>query len=135
MKVGRLFEASLYASDLDAAERFYHGVLGLEIVSRFEERGIAFRCGQSVLLVFDPERTRIADAGVPTHGAIGEGHVAFLTDESELEPWRQHLRKCGIIIESEVDWPEGGRSIYFRDPAGNVVELAPPTLWKKKVKN
>ena len=29
----------------------------------------------------------------------------------------------------EVPWPEGGRSIYFRDPAGNSLELAPPTLW------
>jgi catechol 2,3-dioxygenase-like lactoylglutathione lyase family enzyme len=39
------------------------------------------------------------------------------------------LRKAGVSIEREVDWDEGGRSIYFRDPAGNVVELAPPTLW------
>ena len=39
------------------------------------------------------------------------------------------LRKCGVAIESEVDWPSGGTSLYFRDPAGNVLELAPPTLW------
>ena len=41
----------------------------------------------------------------------------------------KQLREVGIRIELEMDWKEGGRSIYFRDPAGNVVELAPATLW------
>lgn len=129
MQLGQLSEAALYTSDLDAAERFYHGVLGLEIVSRFEDRGMSFRCGATVLLLFDPARTRVADAGVPTHGATGAGHIAFVIEDSEIEPWRQRLKENGIAIESEVDWPEGGRSLYFRDPAGNVVELAPPNLW------
>ncbi len=130
MKLGQLSEAALYTSDLAAAGQFYHEVLGLEIVSRFEERGMALRCGATVLLLFDPARTRIADAGVPIHGATGEGHIAFVIDESEIEPWRRRLREFGVTIESEVSWPEGGRSLYFRDPAGNVVELAPPSLWR-----
>lgn len=129
MVLGQLSEAAIYTSDLAAAERFYREVLGLEMVSSFQGRGMSFRCGATVLLVFDPARTRIADAGVPTHGATGEGHIAFVIAEEEVEPWRQRLRQCGVTIESEVEWPEGGRSIYFRDPAGNVVELAPPTLW------
>ena len=65
MKLGRILEAALYAKDLDAAEQFYHGVLGLEIISRVAGRGVSFRCGDAVLLLFDPERTRIPDAGVP----------------------------------------------------------------------
>ena len=130
MKLGQLSEAAIYASDLDAVQQFYHGVLGLEIISRMEDRGIAFRCGATVLLVFDPARTRIPDAGVPTHGASGEGHIAFVVADSEIDPWRTRLAECGVAIEAEVDWPTGGRSIYFRDPAGNSVELAPPNLWR-----
>ena len=34
-----------------------------------------------------------------------------------------------LAVVFRCGWDEGGRSIYFRDPAGNVVELAPPTLW------
>src|SRR5450432_3520121 len=123
MELGRLLEAALYASDLGAAERFYHGVLGLEIVSSMEGRGISFRCGATVLLVFDPARTRIPDAGVPTHGARGAGHIAFAVDDADLDPWRARLGAAGVAVESEVAWPSGGRSLYFRDPAGNVVEL------------
>jgi catechol 2,3-dioxygenase-like lactoylglutathione lyase family enzyme len=130
MKLGQLSEASIYASNLDAALQFYHGVLGLEVVSRMETRGIAFRCGATVLLVFDPARTRIPDAGLPTHGTIGAGHIAFVIEETEIEPWRAHLAAAGVAVVSEVEWPGGGRSLYFRDPAGNVVELAPPTLWR-----
>ena len=94
-----------------------------------EDRGLAFRCGATVLLVFDSARTRIPDTDVPAHGATGEGHIAFAMDDSELDAWRGRLRESGIAIEAEVEWPTGGRSLYFRDPAGNVVELAPPTLW------
>ena len=130
MLLGQLSEAAIYTNDLEAAERFYHDALGLEMVARMDDRGLAFRCGATVLLVFDPARTRIPDAGVPTHGATGEGHIAFVIDDSELDHWRNHLRQFGIAIEAEVEWPTGGRSIYFRDPARNVVELAPPTLWR-----
>jgi catechol 2,3-dioxygenase-like lactoylglutathione lyase family enzyme len=131
MKLGQLSEAALYTTDLDAARHFYQDILGLEVISRMERRGISFRCGKTVLLIFDPQRTRIPDAGVPTHGATGEGHIAFPIEEPEIESWRQHLREAGVAIEAEVEWPEGGRSLYFRDPAGNVVELAPPTLWRR----
>ena len=134
MKLGRILEAALYAKDLDAAEQFYHGVLGLEIISRVAGRGVSFRCGDAVLLLFDPERTRIPDAGVPPHGAIGDGHMAFAINESEIDSWRRHLQQCGVAIEAEVAWPEGGRSVYFRDPAGNILELAPPALWTVKAK-
>lgn len=130
MKLGQLSEAALYASDLEAAQQFYQGVLGLEVISRMEDRGISFRCGETVLLVFDPARTRIPDAGVPTHGASGAGHIAFVITDSEIDPWRSRLAAAGVALESEVEWPGGGRSVYFRDPAGNVVELAPPTLWR-----
>ena len=82
MLLGQLFEAALYTNDLAAAERFYHDTLGLEIVSRMDDRGLAFRCGATVLLVFDRARTRVPDAGVPTHGATGEGHIAFVVADS-----------------------------------------------------
>jgi catechol 2,3-dioxygenase-like lactoylglutathione lyase family enzyme len=130
MKLGQLSEAAIYSNDLDRAERFYREVLGLKQISRFEDRGMAFRCGATVLLIFDPARTRISESEIPTHGAEGSGHIAFVIEESEMAGWRKRLREHRVEIEAEVESPQGGRSIYFRDPAGNVVELAPPTLWR-----
>jgi catechol 2,3-dioxygenase-like lactoylglutathione lyase family enzyme len=39
------------------------------------------------------------------------------------------LLAAGVPIEAEIDWKQGGRSLYFRDPAGNSIEFAPLTLW------
>ena len=128
MRPTRIFETVLYAEDLAAAERFYRDAIGLEVIGR-GDLCVVFRCGGGVLLIFDPRKSAALGRDVPAHGTSGAGHVAFAAKPEELEAWREQLRQSGISIEQEVDWPEGGRSIYFRDPAGNVVELAPPTIW------
>ena len=107
---------------------FYQRVLGLEVIDR-GSYALAMRCGRGVLLIFDPTAARRTDRGVPSHGTTGAGHLAFATRPDTLDDWRRHLAACDIEIEMEVDWDQGGRSMYFRDPAGNSVELAPPTLW------
>ena len=87
-----------------------------------------------MLLVFNPEQTSgeavlIGAQFIPNHGTQGAGHVAFSIAESTLTAWREHLSQAGVAIETEIDWPQGGHSIYFRDPAGNSVELATPSIW------
>jgi catechol 2,3-dioxygenase-like lactoylglutathione lyase family enzyme len=128
MKACRIFETVLYAEDLNAAERFYQEVLGLQVVQRMELM-VVFRCAAGALLIFDPRRSLAPGRGVPTHGAVGPGHLALGVRQEELEAWRGRLAEHGVEIEAEVEWGVGGRSIYFRDPAGNSIELAPPTLW------
>lgn len=124
----RILESSLYAGDLGAARDFYGGVLGLPTL-REDSLMLAFRCQGSVLLIFDPEKSLKEDRDVPSHGSRGPGHLAFQVPERELKAWRSHLEAHGVEIESEMGWPGGGRSLYFRDPAGNSLELASPTLW------
>lgn len=128
MQPSKIFETVLYAEDLAAAERFYHEALGLEVIER-NNLVLAFRCGGGVLLIFDPRKSAAPDRVVSSHGTTGVGHIAFAAKPEDLDAWREQLRQAGVPIEREVDWDQGGHSIYFRDPAGNVVELAPPTLW------
>ena len=127
MRPSGIFETVLYAEDLAAAERFYREALGLEVIRR-GDLVVVFRCGGGVLLVFDPRKSGAPGREVPSHGTSGAGHVAFAAKPAELPAWREQLRQAGVPIEREVG-DESGRSIYFRDPAGNVVELAPPTCW------
>lgn len=128
MRAREILEACVYASDLDAAEAFYVGVMGLERIARVPGRHVFFRCGARVFLVFDPAATAAGER-VPGHGASGPGHVAFAATAEELGAWREHLAARGVAIEQEVEWPGGGRSIYLRDPAGNSVELGTPSIW------
>lgn len=129
-----ILETALYAEDLDAAEAFYRDVLGLERLSRVGDRHVFFRCGDGVLLIFNPAETATPPAPdaklpVPPHGMRGEGHVCFRATEEEIDRWKQHLAEHGVAIESEFEWPKGGRSIYFRDPSGNSIEFANPKIW------
>jgi catechol 2,3-dioxygenase-like lactoylglutathione lyase family enzyme len=133
-KVLGTLESALYAPDLDAAEAFYAGVVGLSVIARQAGRHVFFRVGGSVLLVFDPGATRIeapldAPIRVPVHGATGQGHYCFSVDPASLGAWAQHLAASGCPVERDVIWPNGARSIYVRDPAGNSIEFADPRLW------
>ncbi|MCL4766758.1 MAG: VOC family protein [Hyphomicrobiaceae bacterium] len=128
-----VLETVLYVNDLDAAERFYRDVLGMEPFSKAPGRQLFYRCGDQVLLLFDPEATSKPPAPnalpVPPHGAVGPGHVCFRASAGEIEAWRQRLAGHGVAIEADFEWPGGGRSIYFRDPAGNCLEFAEPRIW------
>jgi catechol 2,3-dioxygenase-like lactoylglutathione lyase family enzyme len=135
MTPGAILETILYVPDLDAAERFYSGVLGLRLYAKLPPRQLFYRCGGQMLLIFDPAETAkpgTAGAGlpVPTHGARGPGHVCFAASAAEIAAWRAHLKAEGVAIEADFIWPSGGRSIYFRDPAGNSLEFAEPRIWK-----
>lgn len=129
MQAMDIMETCLYAGDLDAAERFYHSILGLETAGREEGRHVFFRCGPRMLLIFNPSKTAALGGDVPAHGATGQGHLAFAVPEDSLPAWRDRLESRGVIIEKDVRWPWGGRSIYFRDPAGNSLELTTPRIW------
>lgn len=128
-----VLETVLYVSDLDAARVFYADVLGLEPFTTVEGRHMFYRCGNQVILLFNAEATRVPAAGaaivVPTHGAVGEGHLCFRASAAEIENWRNRLVDKGIEIEADFEWPQGGRSIYFRDPSGNSLEFAEPRIW------
>jgi catechol 2,3-dioxygenase-like lactoylglutathione lyase family enzyme len=134
MKLRGILETAVYVSDIDEAQDFYGRVLGLDLISRDRDRHVFFRCGNGVFLIFNPrvtanEPATVNGASVPPHGAIGAGHMAFRVREDELPAWRARLEGEQITIESEITWPRGGHSIYFRDPAGNSIELASPKLW------
>ncbi|ANL64106.1 glyoxalase/bleomycin resistance protein/dioxygenase family protein [Rhizobium phaseoli] len=128
-----MLETALYARDLDKAETFYEDVLGLEKISRAGNRHVFFRCGPGVLLIFNPEETVKPPAPnalqVPPHGTSGEGHACFRVSGRNIDAMAERLKAAGVAIESEVHWPNGGRSIYFRDPEGNSLECAEAKIW------
>lgn len=133
MRPTGILETALYADDLDAAQAFYADVLGLDLVAREGDRHVFFRCADQILLVFNPVRTEHPPSPgalpVPPHGARGPGHVCFRATAAEIDDWRRLLERAGVEIEADFEWPQGGRSIYFRDPAGNSVEFAEPRIW------
>lgn len=124
-----ILETVLYADDLDAAAAFYRDVIGLSLSSDMRPLSLAFRVGPgSVLLIFDPSASEAEGRVVPSHGARGAGHVAFVISDESYDDWLSGLPSAGVEVEQEHAWGRG-RSIYVRDPAGNSVELVTEDIW------
>ena len=128
-----LLEAALYVDDLDAARHFYRDLLGLSLFQEVPGRHMFFDLGASVLLVFNPTATTQPpgnpDMPVPPHGAQGPGHVCFAMARAEIAAMQDRLAAAKVPIDTVFDWPNGARSLYVRDPAGNSVEFSEPWLW------
>lgn len=133
MQAARILETALYVRDVAEAIKFYRDIIGLAPVGKVSERNAFFRCGDGILLLFKAEETLKPPAPgslpVPPHGTTGPGHVCFAAARHEIDDWRNYLEQHDIAIESDFEWPNGARSIYFRDPSGNSLELAEPKLW------
>ncbi len=128
MQPVRVVETCLYVDDVEAAAAWYEDVLGLEAFAEDLPRHVFLRCGDSLLLLFDPGETEVVEPGdkAAPHGARGPQHVALGVEA--LPPWRERLAEAGVEIIEEASWGKGD-SIYFRDPAGNVVELVTRGTW------
>ena len=119
-------EMSVYVADIDAAESWYHRVLGMETLGKgqnfcFLRAGDDATLRQRVIL-FVAERTS-QQARPPAHGAEGPTHFALGARFEDLDLFRQALAKAGVPIEQEITWPSGDHSIYFRDLDGNSLEI------------
>ena len=128
-RITGILETVLYVADIERAERFYRDVMALRPIGKEAGRHVFFRVGSGVLLLFRAETTRRAGT-LPAHGAEGDIHVCFAISPAEYETWKQRIRDHGAAIEQEADWPHG-RSFFFRDPDGNLLELANADIWQK----
>ena len=126
MNIAGVLETCVYATDLEAAKGFYQGLLGLELFAEQPARHLFFRVGPGVFLVFNPQATQ-QEAVLPPHGAEGSVHVCFRVAAEELQSWAERLEAHGYPV-TWADW-KAGPSLYVRDPAGNLVELAPAAIW------
>ena len=121
-----VLETVLYCTseNEDAARSFYEEVLGFRSIGRS-----SYRAGSDVFLLFNSDRSSVQEEP-PPHGASGPGHVCFLTTPERYDEWQTYLEAAGVEIGQRIDWDESGfRSFYFKDPAGNVLEIDDGDLW------
>ena len=131
MKLNHVLETSLHAIDLEEAEAFYTKLLGRDPYRREAGRFVFYKLDEAMFLLFNPDATSGDNHGIPPHGTHGSGHACFRIEENEMDAWKARLAELGIPLESEHRWSNGAASLYFRDPAGNSLELAPWRIWDR----
>ncbi len=123
MKLERLDHFGIEVADLARAERFYTGVLGLEVVNRFGDQ-ILLDCGGQNLALFQVPRPPLDDAArqaIIGH-PLGRGHHAFKVAASDFAGARERLAAAGAESAAPIDWGDHD-CIYFLDPDGNLLEM------------
>jgi catechol 2,3-dioxygenase-like lactoylglutathione lyase family enzyme len=114
----------IHVSDWERSNAFYRDVLGAELVEQSPGR-FAYRFGEQQLNVHGPG----VDAGafvarIPV--APGNSDLCFVWP-GPIEEARAHLERRGVAVEAGPVERAGargrGRSLYFRDPDGSLLEL------------
>ncbi|MEX2627690.1 MAG: VOC family protein [Ilumatobacteraceae bacterium] len=123
---------ALITTDMDATTRFWHEVLGAEIVATVATPAFKhyfFRVGDAQTIAFFQYLNADVDtyakpAGVPYQHASQFDHLSLgLPSEEALEALRTRLEKYGCEVTEVVD--HGFiRSIYFSDPTGIALEAS-----------
>lgn len=133
-RVRALGEIAIRCRDIDAMERFYADVIGLELLSH-RDGGITFfkiadgYAGHtSVLALFDtgagnPDLQPVGDAPPETGARSSLHHIALSVG------WEEQARAIGWYDQigqpyrlQTFDWI-GWRGVFTEDPDGNTVEL------------
>ena len=132
MKFTKIIETSIYSSNLKVMKDFYINILGLDFVSEEQNRHVFLKAGKSMLLIFNPDKTLNNGYDIlPSHGVYSPPsiiHFAFEIKKDDYEKWKYLLKENKIDIEKEIKFGNS-KSIYFRDPVGNVVELITNDAW------
>jgi len=132
MKFRKIVETSIYSSELEKMKKFYVDKLGLEFVSEQRGRHVFLKTDKNMLLIFNQTVTTIekeTNHGAPTPPSMV--HIAFEIEPKEYENAMKLLSENNIQVEKEIAWENDikSRSIYFRDPAGNLVEFITRNHW------
>lgn len=123
MQVDRLEHLVITVRSIQATCDFYARVLGLEVIT-FGNDHTALRFGQQKINLHEVGKEFEPKA---LHPAPGSADLCFITTVP-LEDTIAHLRSCGVELIGEPVERTGAigslRSIYFRDPDGNLIELS-----------
>jgi glyoxalase/bleomycin resistance protein/dioxygenase superfamily protein len=110
----KIVETCIYSSDLEKMKDFYINILGLEFVSEEKDRYVFLKAGQSMLLIFNPNKT-LANVNVdngsnsttqlPIHGAITPPsiiHFALEIEKQNYDNAKLMLKETNIKIERKL---------------------------------
>jgi catechol 2,3-dioxygenase-like lactoylglutathione lyase family enzyme len=111
----------IFVRDLAAMRRFYEDVLRFPLARELSAGWIEYRVGGNTLALARPSRTA-ADA--PTPAGSASLQLAFRVLPTEVDQCADELLRHGVaLLSPPTDQSFGHRTLFFRDPDGNLLEV------------
>src|SRR5262245_5574784 len=111
----------IFVREMSAMRRFYEDTLGFQVARELSPGWIEYRLGDNTLALARPSRTA-ADAATPTGSASLQ--LAFKVSAPEVDQCADELVRQGVpLLSPPTDQPFGHRTLFFRDPDGNLLEV------------
>ncbi len=112
----------IFVRDMTAMRRFYEEVLSFPLTRELSPGWIEYQIGGNTLALARPNRWTANDAPVPDGSASVQ--LAFKVSPSEVDACADELVCHGVtIVSPPTDQSFGHRTLFFRDPDGNLLEV------------
>ena len=111
----------IFVRDMGAMRRFYEDILGLSLLRELSPSWIEYRIGDNTLALARP---RLTAADAPTPNGSASLQLAFKVSALEVDQCADELVRRGVdLLSPPTDQTFGHRTLFFRDPDGNLLEM------------
>jgi len=111
----------IFVRDMAAMRRFYEDILGFPLSRELSAGWIEYRVGDNTLALARPSLTA---ADTPTPNGSASLQLAFKVSAPEVDQCADELVRQGVkLISPPTDQVFGHRTLFFRDPDGNLLEV------------
>jgi catechol 2,3-dioxygenase-like lactoylglutathione lyase family enzyme len=111
----------IFVRDMAAMRRFYEEILCFPLSRELSPGWIEYRIGGNTLALTRPSRTA-TDA--PTPAGSASLQLAFKVSAPEVDQCADELVRHGVaLVSPPTNQPFGHRTLFFRDPDGNLLEV------------
>jgi catechol 2,3-dioxygenase-like lactoylglutathione lyase family enzyme len=119
---GKEAMATLSVRDLNAAKRFYEGILGLKLIDQQESEALTFQAGSSKILVY---RSQYAGSNKATAATwlIGKDMEKVVQALRGKGVTFEHYNMPGLTLKGDIHEGGGMKAAWFKDPDGNIHAL------------
>ncbi|TXB69745.1 glyoxalase/bleomycin resistance/dioxygenase family protein [Paracoccus aurantiacus] len=111
----------IFARDMPAMRDFYQNVMGFALKAELGPQWVEYAIGGQVLAL--TERGMMWNDTPPAAGQLSV-QLAFRVSPVEVQHCADALLELGVEIADPVtDQSWGHRTVFFRDPDGNILEI------------